>query len=106
MLEAVAFLAAWSLLLITLTTKVVNKGRDLEFTLRESNWKLDDMKAVMRRHEENHPDVQSEVERIGAEVSDMAERVMQAEGEVEQLAEENERLRRQLTDRETKESEE
>ena len=95
LLEAVAFLAAWSLLLITLTTKIVNKGRDLEYETGESNRKLDDMKADMRRHEKGHPDIESEVERV-------AERVMQVEKEAKRVAEENEQLRRQLAATATK----
>ena len=83
LLEAVAFLAAWSLLVITITTKVVNKSRDIEFAADESVRKLDDMEVVMQRHEEGHPDIQSEIERIQAEVADMAEKVMQAERESE-----------------------
>ena len=90
LLEAVAFLAAWSLLLITLTTKIVNRGKDLEFATDESIRKLDDMKAVMQRHEEGHPDIQSEVERMQAEVSAMAETVIEVKREAERVAEENE----------------
>ena len=97
LLEAVAFLAAWSLLLITLTTKVVNKGRDLEFAAVE-------LEADMRRHIEGHPDIESEAERMQAEASDLAERVTQVAGEAERVAEENEQLRRQLAARPTKDS--
>ena len=96
LLEAVAFLAAWSLLLITVTTKVVNTSRDLELTLHKSSMEL-------RRHEENHPDVQSEVERIEVEISEMTERMMQVDIETEKLVRENERLRRILEARATKE---
>ena len=101
LLEAVAFLAAWSLLLITLTTKVVNKGKDLEFATDESTRKLDDMEAVMRRHEEGYPDTQSVVERMQAKVSDIDEVVTQVKREADQVAEENEQLRGQLAARAT-----
>ena len=69
LLEAVAFLAAWSLLLITLTTKIVNKGRDLEYSADELNRKLDEMQADWREHNENHAAV---AERLEAEVSQSA----------------------------------
>ena len=73
-----------------LTTKIVNRGKDLEFATDESIRKLDDMKAVMQRHEEGHTDIQSEVERMQAEVSDMAETVIEVKREAERVAEENE----------------
>ena len=77
-------------LLITLTTKIVNRGKDLEFATDESIRKLDDMKAVMQRHEEGHPDIQSEAERMQAEVSAMAETVIEVKREAERVVEENE----------------
>ncbi len=102
LLEAVAFLAAWSLLLITLTTKVVNKGRDLEFDAYK-------VQADIRRHEESHPDIQDEVEKIQGEmsdltdeVSDLAERAKSLKRENERITEENEQLHRQLDDRKAK----
>ena len=83
LLEAVAFLAAWSLLLITLTTKVVNKGRDLEFGISE-------MKADMGRDREGHLATKAEVEKMLAEVSCLAESVSQVMEEVERVTKENE----------------
>ena len=93
LLEAVAFLAAWSLLLITLTTKVVNKGRDLEYSLGESTWKFKEMKAEQERHEE---DFGATIKGLASEVSQVADRMRQLKSESEQVREENERLRGQL----------
>ena len=101
LLGAVAFLAAWSLLLITLTTKVVNKGRDIEFVAVDSTRKLDDIKADMMRHEEGHPDIESEVDRMQAKVSGIAEGMIQLKSENERVTKENEQLRRQLEGRAT-----
>ena len=89
LLEAVAFLAAWSLLLITLTTKVVNKGRDLELAAH-------DVRTDIRHHLEAHPDVRSEVERIEAKVSDLVEETAELKREAKRVKEENKELRRQL----------
>ena len=100
LLEAVAFVAAWSLLLITLNTKIVNKGRDLEYAADESNRKLDEMKAEVRQHNQDHAAV---VERLDAKFSQSANMMEQLVRENEQVAEENERLRRQLEARATKE---
>ena len=88
LLEAVAFLVAWSFLLITITRKVVSKSKDLEFAAEKTN-------AAFRQHLEGHPDIQSDFERIQAEVSDMDERRMHAERENERVTKENEQLRRQ-----------
>ena len=85
LLEAVAFLAAWSLLLITLTTKVVNKGRNLEFAIDEGIRKSDDLKADLGRINEGLLDAQREAGRV---------------------AEENEQLRGQLAARPAEELEE
>ena len=104
LLETVAFLAAWSLLLITITTKVVNKGRDLEFAADESIRKLDELQADLSRHEESHPDIRGGVEGLEAKVSDVAEKVMQAEREAERVTEENEQLRKQLEAKATKDA--
>ena len=93
LLEAVAFLAAWSLLLITLTTKVVNKGRDLEYSLGESTWKFKEIKAEQERHEE---DFGATIKVLASEVSQVADRMRQLTSESEQVREENERLRGQL----------
>ena len=82
LLEAIAFLVAWSLLLTTITSKVVSKGKDLEFAAEKTN-------AVFRQHLEGHPDIQSDVERMEA-------MLIQLKGETEQVTEENEQLRRQL----------
>ena len=103
LLEATAFLAAWSLLLVTLTAKVVNTSKDLEFAADESIRKLDEVEAGIRQHEEGHPDVQSEVERIEARVSDITQRMEEVTVEAERLAEENEQLRRQLAARDAEE---
>lgn len=93
LLEAVAFLAAWSLLLITITTKVVNAGRDIESVADESNRKLDEMKADFKQHKEKQT---AAIEELEAEVSQSADLMNQLKGETEEVAEENERLRRQL----------
>ena len=105
LLEAVAFLAAWSLLLITLTTNVVNKGRDLEFATKDASRNLDDIKADMTQVMEDLPGHKSEFEKIQAMVSDLDGEVMRVKRESERVAEENAQLRKQLTARPTKDSE-
>ena len=96
LLEAIAFLVAWSFLLITITSKVVSKGKDLEFTVEKRD-------AAFQQHLEGHPDIQSDVERMMARVSEADAMLIQLEGESEQVAEENEQLRRQLAAGATKE---
>ena len=96
LLEAIAFLVAWSFLLITITSKVVSKGKDLEFTAEKTT-------AAFQQHLEDHPDIQSDVERMMARVSESDAMLIQLKEESEQVAEENEQLRRQLAAGATKE---
>ena len=96
LLQAIAFLVAWSFLLITITGKVVSKGKDLEFTVEKRN-------AAFQQHLEGHPDIQSDVERMMARVSEADAMLIQLKGESEQVAEENEQLRKQLAAGATKE---
>ena len=96
LLEAIAFLVAWSFLLITITSKVVSKGKDLEFASEKRS-------AAFRQHLEGHPDIQSDVEGLKAKVLEANAMLIQLKGETEQVAEENEQLRRQLAAGATKE---
>ena len=97
LLEAVAFLTAWSLLLITITTKIVSQGKEMEMATNEGIRQIEELKEANMTFEQ---EVEQTLEGIKGEVADMNKIVMEAEREIEQLAEENERLRRQSTDKE------
>ena len=80
---------------MTLTKKVVNKGKAMEGSLGESIWtNLRDMKAEPYRREEDLERLR--VKGLATEVSQVADRMRQLTSESEQVREENERLRGQL----------
>ena len=85
LLEAFAFLVAWSFLVITITIRIVNKGRDIEFATKEAQ-------AEFKRHEENHPDFRAEVEELQALLSSTVDRISRIDERAEQLKKENDRL--------------
>ena len=101
LLEAAAFLAAWSLLLMTVTANVVNRSRDIESAVDETTRQVEEYKAVIKRHEEGHPDIQGEVESLEAKASDLVEGMIQLKKENDRVTEENRQLRRQLEARQT-----
>ena len=109
-LQALAFLVAWSVFVITVTVRIVNKGRDLEMGFRESQFdnervawetnallkEADRLSEKVKDHIKNHPveDAQNRAMLKSAEevMEGLAERV----DRLGQVEEENERLRRRL----------
>ena len=103
LLETVAFLAAWSLLLITLTTKIVNKGRDLEFEVYKNEEQLNRYLQEIKRHEETHPHIPDEVEAASKKlraIEEQQEKIMKVTPglieETERVTQENKELREKL----------
>ena len=69
-------------LLIAVTVSVVNKGRDIELGAHRTEWQFE-------QHLIDHPDIESRMEALRDDV------VVARQG-LDELADENERLRKQL----------
>ena len=88
LLEAFAFLTAWSLLLITLTTKIANYGKDISHRIDKSERLITELREL-KQH-----DI-TETEELKQEVTQLEEKQSWLNQKADELAEENERLRRQ-----------
>lgn len=118
LLQAMAFLVAWSALLITIAAKLVSAKGTLDLKNARSEWAMklameridDEKKAIedQRRrfseHLREHPDIEGQLARaearsegLMAKVESAQAEVYEAKAELAQLAGENKRLRTALT---------
>ena len=85
-----AFLVAWSALIITITAKAVSANKDFELKVVKVEWGVENNRSMM--------------ETLGADQQQLRSRVSQAEevllAKLDALTQENEQLRKQLGMRE------
>ena len=93
LLQAAAFVLAWTAFLIAVTVRMVNVWRNLEFVLERVNSRFDS-------HLE---DETTKMRQVESKFDTLEERAEQIVAENQQLREENEGLRKQLEARATKE---
>ena len=96
LLQALAFVVAWSILLYTITIAVVNKGRDLESATEKTSWEIDKLEAEKRERTEFSQEMARVEAKVNANEDRLATLIL---AYAERLAEENEQLRKQLKDR-------
>ena len=91
LLQALAFLVAWSLLLLTITIRVVNKARDLQADTDKARWEIDQLIEFSEGRETENKEL----------LEKAAERIVLVEEKTEQvilkLRQENEQLRQELS---------
>ena len=98
LLQALAFLVAWSLLLLTITIRVVNKARDLEATSDQTSWRLDQIRELDKGREVERKDFFEEVdERLSGVETGAVQVIQDLRQENEQLRQENEQFRQTMS---------
>ena len=91
LLQVLAFLVAWSALVITITLKVVNAKRDIEFNVAKAGWKHETDLVETRRQVAEHEKVDDEIFSRMDAIEDKAK-------ELSALNNENKRLRQMLVE--------
>ena len=98
LLQALAFLVAWSLLLLTITIRVVNKGRDIEAVVDRTSWRLDQLHELDAGREIERKGLLEDTDaRLSTAEKRIEEEVQVVRQENDQLRQENKRLRQVLS---------
>ena len=105
LLQVMAFLVAWSALVITVTVKMVNAKRDIEMDAAKLDWTLtlhnERQRENERKYEEHlrdHPDIEGKVASLEIRTKDMLGEVDEAKEVARQLRGENQLLRQKLSE--------
>lgn len=103
LLQASAFLVAWSGLLIAITAKVIDMFRNLDILTREAGWRMRETNRRFKEHIEGHPDMEKQIEelqtwtdRIDEEYDNARAELSRVQTENERLMAENQQLRQQI----------
>ena len=112
LLQVMAFLVAWSALVITITIKMVNAKRDIELDSAKLEWRLalsrEQLEETRREYEEHrreyeehlrdHPDIEGAVDRLESSTEELRQGVDGAHETVGRLQGENRLLRQKLSE--------
>ncbi len=99
LLHAIAFVVAWTTLLLTITVQVVNKARDLDYDIRENEWSLEQsVKTSNQLMRKGDQQISKLEKRWGKEASVIESKFDVLKTHVDQLKKENKNLKRQLRD--------
>ena len=98
LLQAMAFLAAWSALLITVTAKIVNKSRDIDLGIAQLSWKNDAHIAEDEHIKNQVGAVEGKLEILKAEAERGLKLNTELQSKADILTDKNERLRRKMED--------
>ena len=98
LLQAMAFLVAWSALLIAITIKIVNKGRDIDLNVSRLYWDSDLRNSRYADHIRDHPDIENKVKMLEADTDRISEHIAELSEEKDNLIKENKHLRQKLED--------
>ena len=102
LLQVMAFLVAWSALIITITVKMVNAKRDIELSAAELEWRM----GVVRERSDKfdadvgklRADVGSSIAAAEESIDDFLTATSKADGLNERLRGENRLLRQKLSE--------
>ena len=98
LLQAMAFLVAWSALLMSITIKVVNKSRDIDLDVSRLRWDINLDNSRYADHIRDHPDIENKVKTLEADTYRISEYVAELDEERDNLIKENKRLHQKLED--------
>ena len=100
LLQAMAFLVAWSALIITITAKTVSTSKEFESKIAKVGWDTENNQSMMDTLKEDHQRVKEDHQRIKEDHQRVLSRVGRAKAElltrIDALTQENEQLRQQL----------
>ena len=97
LLHAIAFVVAWTALLLTITVQVVNKARDLDYDIRENEWSLEQsIKTSNQQMRKGDQQISKLGKKWGETASVLESELDVLKTYVDQLKKENKNLQRQL----------
>ncbi len=88
LLQAMAFLVAWSALVITITIKMVNANRDLGEENARIGWQIEE-------HVKDHPNLETQMSKLESNTDTLLAEVEEAKTEVDKSRLEAGRLRKE-----------